>query len=107
MRDVHGVRRFVVFGDDPSWARTHLGRHGDVQVSDPGETSEIEDLWLMSHCRFGVVANSSFSWWAAWKAMMREARRPIVAPASWGYATRPSDRWTCLPVNLEPGDLRR
>lgn len=106
MRGVHGVRRFVVFGDDPTWASEHLARHDDVQVATPGTTDEIEDLWLMSRCRFGIVANSSFSWWAAWKAMMREATRPIIAPAAWGYATRPSDRWTLLPASLEPGDLR-
>ncbi len=53
--------RFYVFTDDPAWC---FGNLPGVLVmpTNPG----LDDLRLMSACRHHVVANSSFSWWAAW-----------------------------------------
>jgi hypothetical protein len=35
-------------------------------VNHNGPERDYEDLYLMSLCRHHVIANSSFSWWAAW-----------------------------------------
>jgi hypothetical protein len=74
---------FIVFGDDLAWVKSSLDFRGaatDFQTY--AENDELTDLWLMTQCRHAIVANSSFSWWAAW--LGRAANRKIWAPASTG-----------------------
>lgn len=41
--------------------------------------SEIEDLCLQTLCDKNIIANSSFSWWAAWLS----GNKHVIAPSSW------------------------
>lgn len=52
--------KFHVFSDDPEWCKQNL----PFPVI-TGFASH-EDLYLMSQCRHGIGANSTFSWWSAW-----------------------------------------
>jgi hypothetical protein len=69
-------------------------------IGHSGAEREYEDLHLMSLCRHHVIANSSFSWWAAWLGQ-REGTI-VCAPANFtphkGPLARdvyPSD-WTVI-----------
>ena len=63
VRDPH----FFVFSDEPGWAAENLRFDHPVEfVTHNGEERNYEDLRLMSLCRHQIIANSSFSWWAAW-----------------------------------------
>jgi Glycosyl transferase family 11 len=80
--------QFLVFSDDPQWARAELPLDSPaVFVTGNAETPE-QDLALMSACRHHVIANSSFSWWAAWLGYSPE--QIVVAPDPW-YANRKFD----------------
>lgn len=87
---------FVVFGDDLAWAQSTLDFRGaDVELQAYAETDELTDLWLMTQCRHAIVANSSFSWWAAW--LGRTTSRNIWAPASTGLPLVMPPAW--IPVD--------
>lgn len=84
----HVLRRepeafFFVFSDDPEWARALFAdQPGRVQVLDHNRGSDsYNDLRLMAHCRHNIIANSTFSWWAAW--LGERPGKTVVAPASW------------------------
>ena len=77
-----GPSRFFVFSDDPDWAEEHLRLPGEiVVVRHRSPPPPHVDMWLMSRCRHAIIANSSYSWWAAWLA--DRPGKIIVAPRCW------------------------
>lgn len=73
---------FFVFSDDPPWARAHIQTPGPQVVVDHNlGRSDQDDLRLMAACRSLVIANSSFSWWAAYLA--DRPGKIVIAPARW------------------------
>ena len=70
---------FFVFADYPDWAREHVRTTHPIEfVTHNGSERDYEDFWLMGQCRHFIVANSTFSWWAAWLA--RHADKVVIAP---------------------------
>lgn len=74
--------RLFVFSDDLAWTRDHIRfPAGTTFVEGNGTERAFEDMWLMSRCRHQVIANSSFSWWAAWLNPSRG--KIVIAPRQW------------------------
>jgi len=74
--------RLFVFSDDPNWAEVSLEfRSPTTHVRHNGDALAYEDLRLMMMCRHHIIANSTFSWWAAW--LCRHSDKIIIAPRSW------------------------
>jgi len=70
---------FFVFADYPNWAREHIHLPYPVEyVTHNGADRDYEDLRLMTRCRHFVLANSTFSWWAAW--LSRNPSKVVIAP---------------------------
>ncbi len=82
--------RYFVFTDDPEWVsrNAHLPQDTTLVSHNVG-AADIEDFRLMSNCRHFIIANSSFSWWAAWLAD-HPAKR-VIAPATWYEAGHGSE----------------
>lgn len=57
---------FFVFSDDMAWCRMALQLPDAEFVNMNSGQDSWKDLVLMSHCRINILANSTFSWWAAW-----------------------------------------
>lgn len=77
---------FFIFSDEPEWCRRYIitnRPHTYVDINGPDKAPE--DLRLMSACKHFIIANSSFSWWAAW--LSENKKKNIIAPKRW-YRTR-------------------
>lgn len=71
-----------IFTDDPEWARGNVKLPYPVTVvSHNLGKNNHEDLRLMSACQCNIIANSAFSWWAAY--LNRNPRKIVVAPKKW------------------------
>jgi len=75
----------VVFSDDITWCRENMKWL-------PAETIYMSndifvDMCLMSWCSSHIIANSSFSWWAAWLGRGR-----TIAPKMW-FAENGPKNW--------------
>jgi len=85
---------YFLFSDDLPKA-TALLAHWDNVVPVAG-LNGLEDFRLMSICRHFFIANSTYSWWAAW--LGRAADKLVFAPSVWFKASeRPIDEFSRLP----------
>ncbi len=72
---------FYIFTNDFSWAEAHFTGEDCHFVKGNTGMESFRDMQLMSICHHNIVANSSFSWWAAW--LNRNPRKIVVAPDRW------------------------
>lgn len=72
---------FCFFSDDINWVKKNINiTASHTFISDFTKTA-IEDFYLMSQCKHNIIANSSFSWWAAW--LNNNPKKNIIAPQKW------------------------
>jgi hypothetical protein len=70
---------FFIFSDDKEWAKENLRIEHSTVVDINGPDTDFEDLRLMSSCNHFILANSSFSWWAAW--LSRNKNKLVIIPS--------------------------
>jgi hypothetical protein len=73
---------FFIFSDDTEWAHKNFSQSENTVIVD--KTSHFVswiDMFLMSRCKHNIIANSTFSWWAAWLNSNRE--KIVIAPKTW------------------------
>jgi hypothetical protein len=82
LRELLESPRFFVFSDDPLWCLNEF-KKPDIEVIDSQKmaTNPLHDMSLMSQASHHIIANSSFSWWAAWLA--KTAEQQIIMPDRW------------------------
>jgi hypothetical protein len=71
-----------IFSDDLSWAKDNLDFIENITfVELDANTSDHQEMWLMSLCQHNIIANSSFSWWGAW--LNQHPDKIVIAPQRW------------------------
>lgn len=79
MEHMTGQPRYIVFSDDSSWVKEHLGfGENAVFIDEVAEWKDYEQLFLMSRCHHQITANSTFSWWGAW--LNRRPDKIVIMP---------------------------
>ncbi len=81
MREAHGHSRFFIFSDDPTWCAKHFSDADTEMIDHHLITSPLVDLHLMSLASHHIIANSSYSWWAAW--LGQKPRQQVLMPPRW------------------------
>lgn len=73
-----GSYNFLFYSDDIKWCRETFGTF-PVHFSNGGQP--LNELASMSCCEHNIIANSSFSWWAAW--LNQNPEKVVIAPRTW------------------------
>lgn len=78
----HAIDELFVFSDDSDWVKKNLKLQLPATYIDhnTGKKS-FEDMRLMSLCKHNIIANSSFSWWAAW--LNSNDDKQVITPEIW------------------------
>lgn len=91
---------FFIFTDDKEWCKKHFkGRCFSVVELEEGPKTDIAEMMLMSRCKHHIIANSSFSWWAAW--LNDAPEKLVIAPNKWINHKDMDDIYTERMVKVE------
>lgn len=71
---------FFVFSDDVEWVIDNLRIENAVYVDWNRGDDSIYDMYLMSHAYTNIIANSSFSYWAA---RLNQNKNLVIYPTQW------------------------
>lgn len=76
----------VFFSDDSEWVKEQFNDlpYSKIVVDHNKGVDSWKDMLLMSSCSHNIIANSSFSWWAA--RLNKNPKKVVVAPKKW-FAT--------------------
>lgn len=72
---------FYIFSDDQCWTKNNIKISGATHIDWNEGNNSYKDMQLMSNCKHNIVANSSFSWWAAW--LNTNPNKIVIAPKKW------------------------
>jgi hypothetical protein len=73
---IKNTQNIYVFSDDIHWCKKNLSFANNF-VDEEDDIS----LYMMSLCSNNIMANSSFSWWAAW--LNQNPSKKVIAPKKW------------------------
>jgi len=88
--------KYYVFSDDVQWVKDNVYFSEKVTYMSSSASSSIVDMYMMSRCDHFIIANSSYSWWAAYlgeyeskivvcpkKWFVSQDKTPDLVPAGW------------------------
>lgn len=84
---------FFIFSDDLDFARSLLKDENIVIIDCNRGTNSFYDMYLMSQCKYMILANSTFSYWAA---LLNRNKPIVVCPDKWTNINSPDiiqDDW--------------
>ena len=82
---------FILASDDPSfWTSVinELPQLNSENIYILDDENEINTLALLQQFQYFIIANSTFSWWAAW---LSKDPKKVIAPSKWFGPTGPQN----------------
>jgi hypothetical protein len=90
------IKSTFIFSDDINWVKENFSFIKDACFVQSNEANrDIIDFYLMQHCTHNIVANSSFSWWAAY--LNPNPNKIVIAPKRW-FNKAPYDTKDLIPA---------
>jgi len=71
---------FYVFSNDIEWCRHNIPLKDCTYIDWNTGKSSIYDMYLMSKCKYVIMANSTFSFWGAY---LNENANKVIYPEEW------------------------
>jgi hypothetical protein len=72
---------FFVFSDDIQWVKNNFWIDFPVYFVEKSDENRHSDFQMMSLCKHNIIANSSYSWWAAW--LNSNENKIVISPEKW------------------------
>ncbi len=76
-----GNDSFLVVSDDTQWVIDNFDLPNAIVIEQErfDDYQDWYDMYIMSHCPNNILANSTFSWWAAW--LNSNPNKVVVSPS--------------------------
>lgn len=71
---------FYVFSNDIDWCRNNLDIENCTYVDWNTGNDSVYDMYLMSKCKYVIIANSTFSFWGAY---LNKRAKIVIYPRNW------------------------
>lgn len=97
---IPSTEQLYIFSDDINWCKSNLQVEFENTIYVENEPDYI-DLWLMSMCNNNIIANSSFSWWAAW--LNTNKNKKVISPkhTNWFGKNKKLNTKDLIPLSWE------
>ena len=77
-----------MFSDEIEWIQKNFDLGSIRLVNWNSDNKSFLDMQLMSLCKHQIIANSTFSWWAAW--LNQNPDKIVIMPEKWmNYTENP------------------
>lgn len=73
--------KLYIFSNDIEWCKRKFKNENFYFVENRNKSMAFMDMFYMKNCKNNIIANSSFSWWAAWLNSNRD--KIVIAPDKW------------------------
>ena len=89
-----GIRPiYVYFTDDPMWVKINFSLKEKDTIISSKSFKDYEEFSIMQKCDHFIIANSTFSWWAAWLSD-KNIDKKVYVPINWfGFGYNGRDSW--------------
>jgi hypothetical protein len=95
INELDKIDKILIFSDDIDWCKKAINFSKKFIFIQ--EEHDFMELYLMSLCKHNILANSSFSWWAAW--INNNPEKIVIAPKIWFGSKGPQDTQDLIPKN--------
>ena len=93
IKEKHPNAEFYIFSNDAEYIQERYSEYNLMVYSENTSDMKDYDMYLMASCKHMILANSGFSWCAAWLHDAYGNKGTIISPKVWINGRPSSDIW--------------